>query len=150
MQPKWSPPVPVLAGGIFGLLVLAGVIWIASRPPAPPPPPPSEESLAYLSNVTLSSFRMSVADNMIGSVILYLDGTVTNGGDRNVRQLRVRLYFYDSLSQVILRPERDIIGSQEAPLAAGESRDFQLRLERPPASWNIQPPQMQLVSLEIE
>lgn len=147
---KTSLPVPVLAGGLFGVLVIAGLFWLVRRPPAPPPPPPSKESLAYLPNVTVSDFRLSVADNMVGSVILYLDGNVNNNGNRTVRYLRVRLYFYDTLSQVILRVERDVITADGAPLAPGEKRDFQLRFDRPPASWNLQPPQFQLVSLEIE
>ena len=147
---QFSLPVPVLAGGMFGVLVLAGLLWIAGRPPASPPLTPSEESLAYLPNVTISDFRLSVADNMVGSVILYLDGQVNNKGDRTVRYLRVRLYFYDTLSQLIQRVERNIVTTDGTPLGPGETRDFQLRFDRPPAPWNLQPPQFQLVSLEIE
>ena len=146
---KLALPVPLVAGGIFGVLVLAGLFWVVRRPPAPPPAT-SEESLAYLSNVTVSDFSLSIADNMVGSLILYLDGRVNNQGDRTVRYLRVRLYFYDTLSQLILRVERDVVTPDGAPLAPGETRDFQLRFDRPPASWNLQPPQFQLVSLEIE
>jgi hypothetical protein len=146
---KLSLSVPVVAGSVFGTLVLAGLFWVVQRPPLAPPEP-SEESLEYLSNVTVSDFYLSVADNMVGSVILYLDGMVNNKGDRTVRYLRVRLYFYDTLSQLILRVERDIVTLEGAPLAPGETRDFQLRFDRPPASWNLQPPQFQLVSLEIE
>ena len=109
-------PVPVVAGGVFGVLLLAGLMWMARRPPPPPPAAPSEESLAYLSNVTVSDYHLSIADNMVGSVIVYLDGLVNNKGDRVVRYLRVRLYFYDSLSQLILRVERDIVTPDGAPL----------------------------------
>jgi hypothetical protein len=147
---KLSLSVPVVAGSVFGALVLAGLFWVVGRPPPPAPPEPSEESLEYLSNVSVSDFYLSVADNMVGSVILYLDGMVNNKGDRTVRYLRVRLYFYDTLSQLILRVERDIVTLDGEPLAPGETRDFQLRFDRPPASWNLQPPQFQLVSLEIE
>ena len=143
-------PVPVVAGGVFGVLLLAGLMWMARRPPPPPAAAPSEESLAYLSNVTVSDYHLSIADNMVGSVIVYLDGLVNNKGDRVVRYLRVRLFFYDSLSQLILRVERDIVTPDGAPLAPGETREFQLRFDRPPASWNLQAPQFQLVSLEIE
>ncbi|MBI3934916.1 MAG: hypothetical protein HY316_09505 [Acidobacteria bacterium] len=149
-QPGSSLPIPIIAGGLFGLLVLAAVFWIARRPPTTPPPPPSEESLGYLPQVTVSDFHLSAADNMVGSVIVYLDGKVTNGGDRTVRGLRVRLHFYDTMSQVILREERDIVTADGTPLRAGETRDFQLRFNRPPAPWNVQPPTFQLVSLEIE
>ena len=145
-----SLPVAVVAAGSFLLLVLSVIFWMVRRPPAPPPLPPSEESLAYLSQVTVSDFHLSAADNMVGSVIVYLDGKVTNAGPKTVRRLRVRLYFYDTMSQLVLRQERDIIAAGGAPLAAGETRDFQLRFDRPPASWNVQPPTFQLVSLHIE
>ena len=143
-------PVPVLAGGIFLLVVFGAIFWLVRRPQPPPPPPPSAESLAYLPQITISEFHLSSADNMVGSVIIYLDGKVTNGGNKAVRRLRVRLFFYDTLNQVILREERDIVSISSAALAAGETRDFQLRFNRPPSSWNVQPPQFQLVSLDIE
>ncbi|HWP83859.1 MAG TPA: hypothetical protein VNN17_01600, partial [Terriglobia bacterium] len=59
----FAVPVAVVAGGVFALLLLGGLLWLAHRPPAPPPPPPSEESAAYLSNISISDVRMSVADN---------------------------------------------------------------------------------------
>lgn len=143
-------PVALVAAGVFVLAVMALLYWLAHRPPAPPSRPPSEEALAYLDHVTVSDFHLSAADNMVGSVIVYLDGKVNNNGDRTVRRLRVRLYFYDTMNQLVLRQERDIIGAGSPPLLPGERRDFQLRFDRPPASWNVQPPQFQLVSLEIE
>ena len=145
-----SRPVAVIAAGIFLLLIVAVIFWFVRRPAASPPPPPSQESLAYLPQVTVSDFRLSAADNLVGSVIVYLDGKVTNAGNKTVRRLRVRLFFYDTMSQLVLRQERDIIAAAGTPLAAGETRDFQLRFDRPPASWNVQPPTFQLVSLEIE
>ncbi|MBI4478536.1 MAG: hypothetical protein HY651_00775 [Acidobacteria bacterium] len=150
-QPPTRSPLPVaaVAAGIFALLIVTGIFWFVRRPAALPPLPPSEESLAYLPQVTVSDFHLSAADNLVGSIIVYLDGKVTNAGNKTVRRLRVRLYFYDTMSQLVLRQERDIIAAGGAPLAAGETRDFQLRFDRPPASWNVQPPQFQLVSLEI-
>ena len=62
----------------------------------------------------------------------------------------MRLFFYDTMSQVAFQEEQDIIRSDSAPLAAGETRDFQLRFDRLPAPWNYQPPQFQLVALEFQ
>jgi len=143
-------PVPILVGVVFVLLVLAGLFWISRRPKAAPPPVPSAESLAYLPQIGLSDFQMSAADNMLGANLIYLDGKVANNGSKAVRHLRVRLYFYDSMSQVVLKEEQDIVRPNAAPLGAGETRDFQLRFERLPTSWNFQPPQFQLVALQIE
>src|SRR3989338_10888030 len=89
-----SRPVAVIAAGIFLLLIVAVIFWFVRRPPAPPAPPPSQESLAYLPQVTVSDFHLSAADNMVGSVIVYLDGKVTNTGPHTARRLPLRLSFF--------------------------------------------------------
>ena len=110
----------------------------------------SAEALAYLSQIELTDFHMSHADNMIGSNLIYLDGKVANQGAKTVRRLRVRLYFYDTLNQLALREEQDIVREGSPPLAPREARDFQLRFDRLPASWNYQPPQFLLVAIEFQ
>jgi hypothetical protein len=149
-SPKQFPSTAIIAGGIFLTILLAVIYWMSHRPPAPPPPPPSAESLAYLPQIALTDFHMSAADNLIGSNLIYLDGKVANNGHRLVRHLRVRLYFYDAMNQLVLREEQNIISPGDSPLAAGETRDFQLRFDRLPSSWNYQPPQFRLVSLAIQ
>ena len=141
-------PTSVVAGGVFALVLLAGIWWMSRRPPSTQPPP-SAESLAYLAQIQLTDFHMSQADNMVGSNIIYLDGKIANVGSKTVRHLRVRLFFYDNMSQIVLKEEQDIIPVSAPPLTAGETRDFQLRFDRLPAPWNYQPPQFQLVALEF-
>ena len=143
-------PVPVLVAGIFAAAVLAGLLWLTRRPAPPPPPPPTEEALAYLSQLEVTDPRLSAEGNFLGQDVIYVDGKITNRGSRIVRQLRVRLYFYDTMSQVILREEQDIIRPTMASLQPGQTRDFQLRFHRLPPSWNAQLPQFQLVSLELQ
>jgi hypothetical protein len=143
-------PVAIVAGGIFLALALGAILWIVRRPPPPPPPRPTEDARAYLSKLIITDFHLSAADNMIGSVIVYLDGKVTNSGERKVRRLRVQLSFTDTLGQVILLEEREIVSPDAKPLYAGETRDFQLRFNRPPSAWNVQPPEFRLISLELE
>ena len=43
---------------------------------------------------------MSAAENFIGSTVTYLDGTVTNAGDKTVSHALVHVSFKDSLGQI--------------------------------------------------
>ena len=148
---KAAIPIPVLAGVIFGAIVLAVLFLLSGRQQAPEPPQPlSEEALAYSAQVLLTDMRMSAEANFLGQEIVYLDGKITNGGSKAVRQLVVRLFFYDVLSQVVLKEDRDVLRPSSTPLAPGEARDFQLRMDRLPLSWNRGAPQWQLISLEIQ
>ena len=146
-----SIPVPVLAGGIFVAVVLAVIFFLSSRQQAPEPLQPlTEDALAYSSQVLLTDLRMSAEANFLGQEVVYLDGKITNHGSKVVQQLAVRLFFYDVLSQVVLKVDHEVLRPRSAPLASGEERKFQLRLDRLPATWNRGSPQLQLISLEIQ
>jgi hypothetical protein len=93
---------------------------------------------------------MSAEENMLGHDLVAVDAKITNTGDRVVTTLRLRLYFYDYAGKLALRDEQDVITPSSPPLYAGETRDFQLRFDTLPSNWNVQPPQFQLVSLQLQ
>ena len=148
---KAAIAIPVLGGGIFAALVVIALFLLSGRQQATEPPQPlTEDALAYASQVSLTELRMSAEANFLGQEVVYLDGKITNNGSKAVRQLVVRLFFYDVLSQVVLKEDREVLRSTSAPLAPSEARDFQLRMDRLPLSWNQGAPQWQLISLEIQ
>jgi hypothetical protein len=141
----------VLAGLVFMAAVLAGLYFMVQRQSQPEAPPaPNPEAEEYLENLAVADLRMSAEENFLQQQVTYLDGRLSNQGDRTIQQLRLRLYFRDTLNQVVLRVDRDVIGSASAPLTAGESREFRLQFDNVPASWNRQVPQFQLVSMEFQ
>ena len=147
-------PVALAAGAAFLAIALGVMAFIATRPGPPPPPPPSQEAYDYLGKLTISDIQLSAAENMLGHEMVYVDAKVQNNGDKTVTTLWLRLYFYDYSSKLLLREEQDVIQAtsppSSPPLAPGETRDFQLRFDTLPPTWNKQPPQFQLVSLQLQ
>ena len=153
-EEKPGLPVGVIAGAVFCAVVLAALfllLRIQSERSGLPAPPPDVE--AYLAHLAVGELQMSAEENFLGQQVVYLDGQIVNRGDRTVRQLTVRVYFRDSLNQVILRDDQDVISPgrpASTPLPPGETREFRLLFDHLPDSWNGQLPQFQLVSMELQ
>ena len=88
-----------------------------SRPKAPSP---------YIAKLKLSDFKMSAAENFIGATVSYIDGTITNTGDKSVTHVMVQVNFEDSMGQVAQREDsRSIVksnGAYEEPVDLNVSR----------------------------
>src|ERR1700693_5171772 len=79
---------PILLGLALVLMVVvigAFLLRTDSRIANPPHP--------YAANLKFSDMKMSAAENFIGSTVTYLDGTVTNSGDKTVRHAIVHVAF---------------------------------------------------------
>src|SRR5258708_20004657 len=82
------------------VVIAAAVIFaflLRSQPKAPSGPPPSAASLK------LSDFKMSAAENFVGATVSYVDGTLTNSGDKTVVHVIVEVNFKDDLGQLAHR-----------------------------------------------
>ena len=143
-------PVALAAGAVVLLIMIGVVAYIATRPGPPPPPKPTQEAYDYLSKLNITDIHMSAEENMLGHDVVMVDAKITNTGDRVVTTLRLRLYFYDYSGKLALREEQDVITTNSLPLYGGETRDFQLRFDTLPPNWNVQQPQFQLVSLQLQ
>ena len=69
-----------------------------------PPKVPKVPS-PYIAKLKLSDFKMSAAENFIGATVSYIDGTITNTGDRTVTGVMVQVNFEDSMGQLAQREE---------------------------------------------
>ena len=94
--------------------------------------------------------HLTAEENFLGQAVVYLDGKLTNRGDKILRGLKLRLFFRDYMNQVVLREDHVVLETKAAPIAPGEAREFQLRFDRLPDSWSRQVPQFQLVSIQIQ
>ena len=141
--------------GLAAVIVVVGIIALLSRgePKTPKAPHP------YVSKIKLSDPKMSAAENFVGASVTYLDGTITNTGDRTVTHAVIHVIFKDSMGQVVQTedvplhvlqtsgPYPDAVDLSVSPLAPGQSKQFRLTFESVSAQWNHEFPELQITDL---
>ena len=126
------------------------------------PPKPTKTLSPYVSNLKFSDFKMSAAENFVGSTVSYIDGTVTNSGDKTVTHLVVEVVFKDEIGQLAQREEVPLrvlrtngaylepIDLSVSPLAAGQSQPFRLTFDSISAQWNHQYPEIRVTDVSLK
>jgi hypothetical protein len=116
----------------------------------------------YAANIEFSEMKMSAAENFVGATVTYLDGTVTNAGDKTVSRALVHVSFKDSLGQIvqaddvplrILRtsgPYPEAVDLTVVPLAPAQSKPFRLTFEHVTADWNHEYPELRVTDVVVK
>jgi len=116
----------------------------------------------YAANLKLSDLKMSAAENFVGATVTYLDGTVTNTGDKTVSHAVTHVSFKDSIGQIaqaedvplhVLQttgPYAEAVDLSVMPLAPGQSEQFRLTFERVTADWNHEYPALQITDVAVK
>jgi len=148
---------PILLG-IGLVIVVVGIVAILGResPRTGSGPPP------YAANIKFSDLKMSAAENFVGARVTYLDGTVSNGGDKTVTRLVIHIVFKDTMGQTVqmedmpvrvvetVGPYPDAVDLSAAPLAPGQSKPFRVTFEHVAADWNHEPPTLQVTDVTLK
>lgn len=139
------------------IAVMLVVAFLLREPPKAPKGPPS-----YATNLKLSDFKMSAAENFIGATVSYVDGTISNAGDKTVTHVVVEVVFKDEMGQVAQReevalrvvktnvPYQDAVDLAASPLAPGQSQPFRLTFEGISAQWNRQYPEIRVTDVTVK
>ncbi|MCU1309452.1 MAG: hypothetical protein JWO20_577 [Candidatus Angelobacter sp.] len=107
----------------------------------------------YASQLKISDGSMSAAENMLGGEVTYIEGNITNTGDKTVAGATVEVTFKNSLGQVVQRQTEPlwIVQRREpavdvavAPIKPGETREFRLSFEHISTDWNRQFPDLRI------
>ncbi|HXZ33622.1 MAG TPA: DUF2393 family protein [Terriglobales bacterium] len=141
------------------IVVVVGVIVLLSRggseKNATTPPP-------YAARLKLADLKMSQAENFVGSSVTYIDGTVTNTGDKTVTHATVHVEFKNSLDQVaqvedlplrVLQtggPYPDAVDLSTTPLGPEQSKPFRLTFEHITADWNQAYPELRVTDVNVK
>jgi hypothetical protein len=139
------------------IAVMLGIAFLLRQPPKA-----AKTISPYIANMKLSDFKMSAAENFIGATVSYVDGTITNAGDKTVTHAAVEVDFKDSLGQLTQReevplrvlqtngPYPDAVDLSAAPLAPGQSKTFRLTFDSISAQWNRQYPEIRVTDVTVK
>jgi len=145
----------IIVGAVVVVIAaMVGIAFLLREPPRKVVPPSP-----YIAQLKLSDFKMSAAENFIGHTVSYIDGTITNTGDKTVGRAMVEVTFLDSIGQLAQREELPLrvvrtngaynepVDLNVAPLGPGQSAPFRLTFDRISEQWNRQYPQLRITDV---
>jgi hypothetical protein len=156
-QPDESRLRPVLIGVLI-VGVVVGLIVLAFKAEAPKPAEPP----AYAADLKFSDLKASAAQNFVGSTVSYLDGAITNAGEKTVIHAVVQVTFKDDLGQVVQQEELPVhvlrtggpydeaVDLSVSPLAPGQTKPFRLTFESISIQWNHAYPDLQITDVRVK
>ena len=148
---------PILLG-VALVVVVVGAIALLTRGS----PKNTNAPHPYAANLKLSDLKMSAAENFVGASVTYIDGTVTNTGDKTVTHAIVHVAFKNSLGEVaqaedvplhVLQtsgPYPDAVDLSLSPLAPGQGKPFRLTFEHISSDWNQAYPDLQVTEVSVK
>jgi hypothetical protein len=105
--------------------------------------------------LSIGELQMSEATNFTGSKVTYVDGVITNKGDKTVTGVYVVVTFHNDIGEPPQRtpmplslirtkePYVDIEPVSAEPLKPGDSHEFRLIFDHVSPTWNQQYPTVQ-------
>jgi hypothetical protein len=142
----------VIVGIVVGVLAL--IFRAEQKKPAAPP--------AYAANLKFSDMKTSAAQNFVGATVSYIDGIITNTGDKAVIHAVAQITFKDELGQTAQREELPIrvlrtggpydeaVDLNLSPLEPGQSKPFRPTFENISAQWNHAYPELQITQVTVK
>jgi hypothetical protein len=98
-EPDSSRLTIAIAVAVVIVVAVVAALLLRSQPKGASGPPP------YAANLRLSDFKMSAAENFVGHTVSYVDGTITNAGDKTVTHVVAQVTFKDDMGQIAQREE---------------------------------------------
>ena len=154
-EPNSSTRIIAIAVATVIVIAIVGAFLLRGKPKAASGPPP------YAASLKLSDFKMSAAENFVGATVSYVDGTVSNTGNKTVTHAVVEVQFKDDLGQLAQRediplqvlktdgPYPEAVDFSVAPLGPGQATTFRLTFESISAQWNHQFPEIQVTDVAV-
>ena len=126
------------------------------------PPPVAKTASPYIASLKFSDFKMSAAENFIGATVSYIDGNITNSGDKTVTHVAVEVVFKDEMGQVAQQEEVPLqvirtngaypepVDVSVSPLAPGQTQPFRLTFDHISVQWNRQYPEIRVTDVAVK
>jgi heme/copper-type cytochrome/quinol oxidase subunit 2 len=148
----------IISVAVTVVIAIVLIVAFLFRQPPKTVKPPSP----YISQLKLSDFKMSAAENFIGATVTYVDGNITNAGNKTVTRVLVEVNFEDSIGQLAQREDLPLrvirtngaylepVDLNVAPLAPGQTEPFRLTFDSISAQWNHQYPDLTITDVTVK
>jgi Protein of unknown function (DUF2393) len=156
---NWLPWI-VAAGVVVGIVVFLTVLGGRSHPAGPTAHYGLDPADTYATKLVISNVKMSEASNFAGSKVTYIEGQLTNTGDRTVTGVTVQVAFRNDLGEVaqkesmpvmLIRSREPYVDTQPvdaAPIKPGVEADFRLVFDHVAEDWNQQYPEIRITRVQ--
>ena len=158
---QWIPWIVAAGVILLGLLflIVAGGRGNSSSQPAAAGMAPADP---YASFLTIDHLQMSEATSFSGAKVTYIDGQLTNHGEKTLTVVMVQVGFHSetgefaqrlSLPLSLIRTREPYVDTEPVsadPLQPGQTRDFRLIFDSVPAEWNQQYPEIRVISVHTK
>ena len=117
---------------------------------------------AYASQLAIDHVQMSEAPNFAGGKITYIDGVVTNKGNKTVTGVNVAVTFHNDIGEPPQRtpmplslirtrePYVDIEPVSAEPLKPGQTHEFRLIFDHVSPAWNQHYPTIEPIRVQTQ
>ncbi|MFZ0745497.1 MAG: DUF2393 family protein [Terracidiphilus sp.] len=152
---------PLAIAAAVVLIVAAVIILMLQRGHGPAPVTPISAALdPYAASLPISGLAMSESTSLAGGKVTYVDGHLTNRGNRTVTGVTVQVLFRDLAKEVtqnethplkLIRtrePYVDVEPVSADPLKPGDERDFRLIFDAVSPDWDGAYPQIRIIRVE--
>jgi hypothetical protein len=157
---NWLPVAIAIAVAMVALLLVVVLGHHASRSAAPVATAGPAPADPYADKLELSNIHMSESTNFAGGKVTYLDGQITNRGNKTVTAISVQVTFNNIMGELpqrmtvpmsLIRAHEPYIDTEHIaadPLLPGVTKEFRLIFEGITPIWNQEMPQGQVVHVD--
>jgi hypothetical protein len=106
---------------------------------------------AYKAKIELSKIGLAKGENYLGDEVFYVEGSLTNAGEKVVQRVDLTFFFRDSLNQVVLKESRKAVEFKGARgLDPQKTTRFQVAFDHLPKDWNYVLPQIEVSQVSLK
>lgn len=168
MEPRWGmaeQPVErnwlplIIAVVLIAGVVTTGLVMSGRRQP-PAILAVTSDADPYAPQLPMTRLQMSESANLSGGKMTYIDGHISNRGDRTIRDITVQVVFRNFAHEVaqnqtvpltlirMREPYIDTAPVSAAPLKPGAEQDFRLTFDAVSADWAGETPEIRIVHVD--
>ena len=153
----------VIAGAVI-LILLVALIYVGRGHSGATPAGGAGLAPAdpYAASLPITDLKMSEASNFAGGKVTYLDGQISNHGEKTISGVTVQVAFHNALGELaqketlplaLIRTHDPYVDTQPvsaAPIKPGEQREFRLIFDHVIPDWNQEFPEVRVVGTQAK